>query len=286
MSEAASFEVVVLSAPSATERRDRVRAMLAGMGIRDWRFFDVVPASGLEIAYSDEVSYSTSGTVLSPAEVSCAASHLAIMEEFLRSDATHVVVLEDDVFLDPNCRLESIVEFAAIAGIWYLKLYARFFVPAHHLMTLARFSLYRPSWPALGTQAYVLSRAGAGRILSYLHATGLRYPIDASMDRYWDNGLPAIVFYPFPVMELLVPTTIHSPHNRSQVDAMNTLLSARPELRLKRSAKLVDALRCRLADRRLQTFDKEMSGTMHRDRKQLARLLQYVGAQKVRASAS
>jgi glycosyl transferase family 25 len=231
--------------------------MMAQMDAVDWSFFDVVPAADLPVAYSDEASFRSYGSVLSSAEVSCAASHLAMMQRLLDSDRSHVVILEDDVFLDPNCRLASIVEFAAIAGIEYLKLYARYFVPSRHLMTLGRFSLYRPSWPALGTQAYILSRAGAERLYAHLQATGLRHPIDASMDRYWDNGLPAVVFYPFPAMELLVPTTIHTPSNRHEVGRRNRDLTTRPEL-AKRPLLPLDSVRRRIADRSMMVFDRQL----------------------------
>jgi glycosyl transferase family 25 len=272
MSGEPTFEIMVLSAPAAADRRARVRTMMADMEVRNWSFFDVVPAEDLPVAYSDEASFRAYGSVLSPPEVSCATSHLAMMQRLLDSDLSHVVVLEDDVFVDPQCDFDRLVRFAAATDINYLKLYARYFVPTRHLTTIGRYSLYRTSWPALGTQAYVLSRAGARHLLDHVSVTGLVHPIDVSMDRFWENGLPTLVFYPFPLIELMVPTTIHNQANRIEVEEKNRVLASRSDLGKKRPA-IVDTLRRVIADRRLMASDARLRQRLNQDRRALHSLL-------------
>ena len=71
--------------------------MMAPLGNLNWGFHDVVPAEGLPVPYDDITAYRIGGSVLSPAERSCAASHLPMMVQFLESDDDYLMAVEDDV---------------------------------------------------------------------------------------------------------------------------------------------------------------------------------------------
>jgi glycosyl transferase family 25 len=187
--------------------------MMSSLRLTEWAFRDAVPAAQCALPYNDEAAFHAHGSTMSEAEISCAASHIAILSSFVEeSEAAFLVVLEDDILIDPNFNIENYLRFMELAEVDYLKLYARFLVPAQFIEHYGRQVLYRFLFPPLGTQAYILSRSGAGRLLQAVRAKRhLDRPIDQIFDRYWETGVPIYAFYPFPLLELNVPTSIHSP---------------------------------------------------------------------------
>ena len=72
------YEIKVLSLPSAADRRARISQMLSHDHIGSWSFFDAVDADCALLPYNEFHSFITYGSVLSNAEISCAASHMKI----------------------------------------------------------------------------------------------------------------------------------------------------------------------------------------------------------------
>jgi glycosyl transferase family 25 len=57
-----------------------------------------------------------------------------------------------------------------------------------------------------GTQAYVLTRRGAGALVK--SCGRLTMPVDWAMSRYWAYGIDNYAVFPFPVLERLGPSSI------------------------------------------------------------------------------
>jgi glycosyl transferase family 25 len=223
-----TFQLDILSLPSSTQRRERMAAMLDDAGIENWRFFDAVPPEECLLPYDEGAAFKAYGSTLSRAEISCAASHIGIIERFVREGgADYLVVFEDDIVIDPTLNIAGYLQIMQLAGIEYMKMYARFFVPARFITSFNRFVLYRFLFPPLGTQAYILSRKGARAMLDgFVRHGSIDMPIDQLMDCHERAVLPIYTIYPFQVMELNVPTTIHDAANVESKEARNRMLMA------------------------------------------------------------
>jgi GR25 family glycosyltransferase involved in LPS biosynthesis len=117
-----------------------------------------------------------------------------------------MVVLEDDVLLDERFDFGALPTLMSQLDIHYLKLYSRFLTRFRYLGRIGQRGLYRFVVPPYGSQAYVISKVGARRLVSA--AKRIERPIDDEMDRYWVNGLPTYVLFPFPVLESELGSTI------------------------------------------------------------------------------
>jgi glycosyl transferase family 25 len=261
MTTEASLKVFVLSNPAAADRRRGMADRLAKLPELDWTFFDIVPPERLKLKYSDEQSYLAYGSVMSSAEISCAASHLGMMEAFLADPSSdYLMVLEDDVFLDPNFNYFAAVKLMQLTQLNYLKLFARYYTAAKFIASFGRFVVYRSEWPPFGIQSYILSRKGATQMLSYFKSVGqLNYPVDVSMDTYWATGLPVVMIYPFPALELALGTTIHGVANRAKINLANAECMRQFGPRPTKAAQLEQRVRRVLANQKLRGFDKALA---------------------------
>ena len=125
-------------------------------------------------------------------EKGCYASHLRAWQWLLDSQHSALVVLEDDVKLKPE--FAAVVEaIAALPAAWdMVKLLGRpatgkreklrgqrALIPGTDLVDYARI-------PSL-TAGYVISRAGAGKLLKSRLPFGR--PIDVDLRHFWENGM-------------------------------------------------------------------------------------------------
>jgi glycosyl transferase family 25 len=172
-----------------------------------WSFFDACTSAPDGLPYDEEVTRRMHGRTLTRGEVGCFASHWTLWRSMLEPGGPEMlVVLEDDVLLNPVffADLKKVAEAARPFG--YLRLYAK--VPAG-LRREAGFldrHIARFSGRAYGTQAYILSRQAAKRWLSSIKQ--IERPVDDEMDRYWAHGVPIRAVFPFPVMEVDYGSTI------------------------------------------------------------------------------
>jgi glycosyl transferase, family 25 len=201
MSTRSHTAIRVISLPVALERRQAfVRSAVEADC--DWAFFDAhtTPMNGL--TYDEKRVTGIFGRKLHPGELGCYSSHFDLWRWLAQADCEQLIVLEDDVVAD----WEFIRDISAIAmasrGIEYLRLFAKMPAPWRFVASpyfdkyrhLIRFTGY-----ALGTQAYVLSKSGAERLIC--HGSNIEAPVDVYMDRTWDHGLLNLAVYPFPVYE-------------------------------------------------------------------------------------
>lgn len=213
MSAPAKTKIWVISLANAAERREQFASRVpidngAGDGPA-WEFFDAHTQMAPALRHDSEAARSTHGRTLRGGELGCYSSHYALWQWLIESDCDQMIVLEDDVQVDWNfIDFLSGHDFSELK-INYLRLFAK--IPArwryvaspfldryHHLI---RFTGY-----ALGTQAYILTKAGAAQLLH--HGGTIRYPIDAFMDRYWEHGVFNLAIYPFPVFEIFQTSSI------------------------------------------------------------------------------
>ena len=108
--------------------------------------------------------------------------------------------------LDTGFDYRSLVRVCETAGIAYLRLYARHLAAHRHVAWLDQRELVRFERAPMGTQAYLISSRGARRFIDSV-AT-INRPVDWEMDRFWANGLYNYALFPFPCLELTLPSSI------------------------------------------------------------------------------
>lgn len=204
----ASFMIRVVSLATAFERRSHFSASAAGTSL-PWAFSDAHTACCEPLLNDAPAQLARIGRPLGSAEIGCYSSHVSIWREFLDSDAKVLVVFEDDVVVDWRF-VEHLLSFDLCkAGVMHLRLFNK--VPCKYVLLASPFMgryhhLIRNKKFALGTQAYVLTREGAGVLQR--HCRVIVRPIDVEIDRAWAHGVPSLTIVPSPVFERFVGSTI------------------------------------------------------------------------------
>ena len=258
-----TLQVFVLSDPTAINRRRRMEAMLSSLPSVTGCLFDTVSAESLPLPYDDHAAFLEHGSVMSSAERSCAAGHLAILETFIHDGRyDYALIIEDDIFLDVNFRFSAVASMMRRVEIEYLKLYSRFYCPSRYIASFRSLTMYRARWPPLGLQAYMVSKRGARRLREHvISLKSLTRPIDDIFDRFWETKLPVILLYPFPVLELTQPTLIHNKENRQVIDKRNAELG-RSLIEPPRGGSKRETLQRIRADLELLSFDRGLAARL------------------------
>ena len=205
--KSAGVEIVVISLPTAVERRRKIEAMFEGTGLT-WSYFDAhtsLKHPGLQYDL-DEIKRRF-GRTLSIPEIACCSSHAAVLDEFLkRGSSEYVLVLEDDVILDTDFPLDDFGSFCSEKSIDYIRLFGKHYTKAVRLGFSFDRSIVRYKSSPAGTQAYLMSKAGARKFLEGYRS--IDATIDLAMDRFWTLQLPIYSIFPYPIIERYAPTSI------------------------------------------------------------------------------
>jgi glycosyl transferase family 25 len=203
------LEFVIISLPQSVDRRKLIAESMTGLAW-SWRFFDAPTDGQFELAHDVQRALDRRGYKLLHAERACFESHFQCIRDHAKAASTapeHMIVLEDDVLVDRYFDFAAVSKMMSELNIDYLKLFSRSLKRSKVLgRAIGHRSLYRFIVPPYGSQAYVLSKQGAMRIVDSI--SSIDRPIDDEIDRYWINGLPTYALYPYPVMELQLQSTV------------------------------------------------------------------------------
>ena len=184
-----SLPIVFINLDRDAERRTRLLAELRQIDMPSERFPAVwwadVPPEQASRWYSDDLNARQYYKPLRNGEKGCYASHIGAWQQLLASDAPALVVLEDDVRLTPQFA-DVVNAIAALQEPWdMVKLLGR---------DREKVRSQRPLVPgtALGdysrvpsmTAGYVVSRAGAAKLLAHRQPFGR--PIDVDLRFWWE----------------------------------------------------------------------------------------------------
>lgn len=198
--------VVRVISLAGSPRRPPMAAQLAEIAGLDWSFFDASSSIPDWLHHDPAAVRRTIRRDMTRGELGCFASHAGLLRWLGTQPAgTAMVVLEDDLLLDP-AFFAGLASFAASAPADYLRLYAKAPAPATVIGRAAGRHLVRYRGIAFGTQAYFIRQPAAARFAASI--TEILRPIDDEMDRYWAHGVANLGLFPFPVMELGLPSTI------------------------------------------------------------------------------
>ena len=184
-----SLPIVFINLERDAERRTRLLAELQQIDMPSERFPAVwwadVPPEQASRWYSDDLNARQYYKPLRNGEKGCYASHIGAWQQLLASDAPALVVLEDDVRLTPQFA-DVVNAIAALQEPWdMVKLLGRDrekvrsqrpLVPGTALVDYSRV-------PSM-TAGYVVSRAGAAKLLAHRQPFGR--PIDVDLRFWWE----------------------------------------------------------------------------------------------------
>jgi glycosyl transferase, family 25 len=173
----------------------------------DWSFFDACTTPPQGLPYDPARARRRHGRELTPGELGCFASHVALWREAAADPAGRMhVILEDDLLIDPVFFGDLGAVATAFAPYDYLRLYAKVPAGIRREGPFLNRHIARFSGRAYGTQGYLLSAKGAQRFLNSVRR--VERPIDDEMDRFWAHGMPTRSIFPAPIIEVQYGSTI------------------------------------------------------------------------------
>jgi glycosyl transferase family 25 len=219
-----SIRAVVISMPSATARRAALAAAYRDCPF-PWAVMDASDGATTVVPYREDLALRTMGRRLKAAEIGCFDSHLRALQGVLSGTEDFVLICEDDVQVDFSFPFSTLAAAMRESGVDYVRLYSRRVPAARHLTYWRGRWLVRYLWEPFGTQAYLVSRRGAERLLG--SADSIHRPVDDHFDRSWENGLPSYSVFPHPVLETGAVSSIIRSSDESWTPARRLAYKAR-----------------------------------------------------------
>jgi glycosyl transferase family 25 len=203
------ISIVVISLPSAKERRSKISECLSEFIDFEWTFFDALRADDdVRLPSSTDRQIGHYGRPLVSNEIGCFKSHYSVLQKY--SQDTHsdwLLVLEDDIWIDVNFDLLALTAFCTDQKIDYCRLFSKAFKPGKTIGSLPEFRQIIRYWTdPYGTQAYLINKSGALKFIDSIKEIVL--PIDDELGRFWRHGLEPIAIFPYPVVERSLVSTI------------------------------------------------------------------------------
>jgi glycosyl transferase family 25 len=195
----------VLSLATDDERRASFSARAAGSKV-SWSFYDAKTALIAPLRYNEQQAIIRRGRSLSPAEIACYSSHYSLWGELLDSDASQLLVIEDDALVDWAFIEKLAAHDFSADRIHFLRLSTLAAPPAVYKGEFLGRYLVQYLGFALGTQAYLVSRYGAEFLRE--HCKEVSSPIDDVLDATWRGALPNFGICHPPVIEMAMPSRI------------------------------------------------------------------------------
>jgi len=151
------------------------------------------------------------GRPMTRPELGCYSSHVGAWLEFIHGSAQQLIVFEDDVLIDWGFIEEAASHDFHADGIDYIRFAATAASPNVVLGEMFGRYLVQYTGYALGAQAYLLTRAGAYRMMERFRR--VRGPVDDVMDQAWRGSLPNLGIVQQPVTGITAPSQIGAARN-------------------------------------------------------------------------
>ena len=144
---------------------------------------------------------------LTRSELGCYLSHYRAVKAAYQSGLSHIAIFEDDIAVENNLQelFEAIRDLGDDAHLVRLMSLRRRKRKTLKMLT-STYQLTRPMRGALGTQGYVLNRAGMKKIVDY--GSDITMAIDKLYDSFFLFGLKCYSIEPHAIHELPSPSNV------------------------------------------------------------------------------
>ncbi|MBB5751477.1 glycosyltransferase family 25 protein [Prosthecomicrobium pneumaticum] len=208
------IDILVVNLERSTERRTLMAEQLDRLGVV-YQFFPAFDGRkgehAREFRYDPAIAARHGLRPLTPGELGCAASHVAIWRRCSETGRP-VIVLEDDVITEDRFAEDVPLIRDLVERYPLLRIAAIRERPGRVVESLPRGrQVVRLSNGPRGTMGYALSPQGARALLHEIDT--LAEPIDHYIDMFWLHGLRIMALKPYPVWERPsdgLPSTIES----------------------------------------------------------------------------
>ena len=169
----------VISLKSATERRDHINNEFGKHNV-SYEFFDALTPDVAK-PYAERLDLSLTSTNLTPGELACMMSHVAIWEKIIRENLAYATIFEDDIYLgaDAEGLLNSTDWIQSHWNIIKIECFAKkamVCTTKYNILDNGRY-ITELKGRNLGAAGYILSLKGAKLFLNYILTCGPQ-PID------------------------------------------------------------------------------------------------------------
>ena len=247
------LEIRVINLARATQRRAWMEQQMAPLN-RPWSFFEAHTAlMNPRLRFDPDSVRRTYGRDLTPGQVALWSSHYTVIAEFAETSASgHLLVMEDDLMLDPAFPLDELIGWCKGEDIHYMRLYGMYHRDAEQLSYFYDRAILRYHSSPSGTQAYLLSKEGARRIAETCRLVDTAW--DLALDEFWKTGLPLYSVYPFPALERFSPSSVPI-NDIAPLDRADRIGFVKTRV-VKKLCKIAENRRLRRRDRAMQARDQ------------------------------
>lgn len=171
----------VISLSDVLDRREHIRKEFKKANL-EFEFFDALrPKEGKELLVS--ISPESDLTLLSPGEIACLASHVALWKKLLESKEQYSIIFEDDVFLGEKVTdfLYEMIEDLQGLDLIKLETFQEKVLLGKVRKSFLNRNLYDLHSNHSGTAGYIITRSGAIKLLQYLFLGDQLLPADHYM---------------------------------------------------------------------------------------------------------
>ncbi len=195
--------IYVISLPESTDRRAAMAAQMERLGL-EFCFIDAVDGRKLDMLAQEKYDAAKRlaffGLHLKGGEWGCFLSHKKIYEMMMRENIDQAVIFEDDALIDPrfpevlNAVLSMDIDYDAIRFMGSNKIARKGY---RHIIEVDR-GLWLGRLPSIhgGAHAYLISRAGAEKMMTFFARNKIAYPIDTLLGRCWETGMNVYAINP------------------------------------------------------------------------------------------
>jgi glycosyl transferase family 25 len=205
--------IIIISLERSQDRRDRLKDILKDI---DYKIFNAVDGKN-ETEYIQKLKEKhVIENTINPGQTGCLLSHITLWENFIQKDKEHVLVLEDDIYINSIFKdfIKTHVKLPDNFDIIFLGHCGE--SKSDESENVLKYKLHKSVCPRC-THGYIISKQGAKKFLDYFYNNKVDLPIDEMLCRIInEKKLNSYSLYPTIVNQawqeenvLPIPSTIN-----------------------------------------------------------------------------
>lgn len=169
--------IAVVSLISQHDRRQHIDTLFAEYAL-DFSYFNAIDRT--QVTETLAKYGLSSSEKLSTGEIACYLSHYCLWQQVIESDKSYLMIFEDDIYFSKDAKilLQPLDWLPNHFDIVKLEtMYQRVLINKGSALPLAH-KLCQMKSRHMGTAGYIISQAGAKKLIAMTHAMGVSQPVD------------------------------------------------------------------------------------------------------------